>query len=73
MIAFADPGSDEAAFNRTAIYKDELLGSALAAHSRLSDKATKSDAGRSSVGYLNQALQKLNTDNSGSLARLAVK
>ena len=43
MVAFADTGSDEAAFNRAAIYEDELLRSGLATQACLSDKAVNSN------------------------------
>jgi len=39
MVAFADNGRDEAAFNRAPVYKDELLCPGLAAQAGLSDKA----------------------------------
>src|SRR5438552_17008215 len=40
MIAFTDRASNKAAFNRAAIYKNELLRSGLAAQTSLSGKAT---------------------------------
>src|ERR1043166_28593 len=57
MVAFADSGSDEAAFNRAAAYKNELLRSGLATQTGLSNKAADTDLGRMSAGYLDQTLQ----------------
>jgi len=57
MVAFTDSGSDKAAFNRSTVYKNELLRSALAAEACLSDKATDPNLGRTSAHYRDQALQ----------------
>ena len=57
MVAFTDSGSEEAAFNCTAVYKDELLRSGLATQAGLPDKAADPNLGRTSARYLNQTLQ----------------
>ena len=60
MVAFAETGCDEAAFNRPAVYKNELLRPRLPAQACLPDKAANLNLVRSSAAYLNEALQQLN-------------
>ena len=60
MVAFAESGCDETAFNRPAVYKNELLRPRLPAQTCLPDKAADSNLARSSAVYLNESLQQLN-------------
>ena len=57
MVAFTDSASDKAAFNRAAVYENELLRSGLPAETCLTDKATDPNLGRTNARYLDQALQ----------------
>src|SRR6266496_3018933 len=56
MVAFTHSGSDKAAFDRAAVYKDELLRPCLPAQPRLSYEPSNPNFLRGSAVYLNQAL-----------------
>ena len=45
VVAFADGPSDKTAFNRPAVYEDELLAAGLSAETCLTDKTTDSNFG----------------------------
>jgi hypothetical protein len=57
VIAFADGSSNEAAFDRTAVHKNEQLCTRLPAQARLSDQSANLNFGGSIPVYLNQAFQ----------------
>jgi hypothetical protein len=56
MIAFTDSGSDEAAVNGAAVYKDELLCSGLATYACLPDKTADLNLRQSRAVHGNQPL-----------------
>jgi hypothetical protein len=59
VVAFANRPCDQTAFNRAAIYENELLTAGLSAQTCLADKSADSNLERSSVTDFDQALQQL--------------
>ena len=57
VITFADGGGYEAALDRTAVHKNELLRASLPAQARLPDEPADLNFGGSITVYLNQAFQ----------------